>query len=125
MSIKTISGRCASYAASASEPLAHSQIALAVSTKVRRKILRIPALSSTIKSVIIFSSRFVSSLWHALSNARVIETLGQAYISFRANDIEDATYCSVWFHMGGGVRGNFFISICVLRYNFADLRYTV
>jgi hypothetical protein len=27
--------------------------------------------------------------------------------------------------MGGGVRGNFCISICVLRCNFADLRYTV
>jgi hypothetical protein len=30
----------------------------------------------------------------------IIEDLAQAYINARTKDIEDATYRTVWFHMG-------------------------
>jgi hypothetical protein len=71
-----------------------------VSAKMRRSTRRIPALSSTIKNVIysLYHRSRVQAPVEAMP--KIIEHLGQAYISKWTKDIEDATYRTVWFHMG-------------------------
>src|ERR1700722_16068371 len=101
-----MSGRCSLYAVSASEPSAHSQIALAVSAKMRRSTRRIPALSSTIKNVI--RSHFDRSPVRGRDALPGLsKNLVQAYKSAGTKDIEDATHRTVWFHMGMSARNGF------------------
>jgi hypothetical protein len=74
---------------------------------MRRNTRRIPALSSTIKNVIYSLCDRSHIRAPADVVPEIIENLDQAYISTRTKDIEDATYRTVWFHMGGSPGNEF------------------